>query len=98
MNNIETKKTRRSKYSVEFKDHALAHASLHGIAQTARDLGITESLLYAWRSKQREFGDTLENQKVQSSELAKLKRENARLQEENAFLKKAAAYFAKEEK
>lgn len=99
MTNINTKEAvKRSKYSPEFKDRVLGLAKENGVAQTARDLGIAESLIYSWRTKAREFGDTLENQKIQSSELARLKRENARLQEENAFLKKAAAYFAKEPK
>ncbi|MCR9192828.1 MAG: hypothetical protein NXI01_09290 [Gammaproteobacteria bacterium] len=42
-------------------------------------------------------GSTLENQKLQQAELARLKQENSKLAKENAFLKKAAAaYFAKE--
>ena len=53
-------------------------------------------MLYSWRVKYRQGGDSIENQKLQQAEVAQLKRENARLAEENAFLKKAAAYFAKE--
>lgn len=97
-NNKTVSKIKRSKYSPEFKDHVLGLAKDNGVAQTARDLGIAESLVYSWRAKAREFGSTLENQKIQSSELMRLKRENARLQEENDFLKKAAAYFAKNPK
>jgi transposase len=55
-------------------------------------------LLYSWKAQQKKGGDSLENQKLQQAELARLKRENALLAEENAFLKKAAAYFAKESK
>ena len=99
MNKIDTtNKKRRSKYSPEFKDHVLGLAKENGVAQTARDLGVAESLIYSWRAKAQEFGDTLENQKIQSCELARLERENTRLQQENAFLKKAAAYFAKEQR
>ena len=64
----------------------------------AKDLGLAESLLYSWKAQQKKGGDSIENQKLQQAEMARLKRENARLAEENAFLKKAAAYFAKESK
>jgi len=88
----------RKHYSPEFKDQALAKASLCGVAQAAHDLGVSKSMLYNWRSMQQQGGDTLENQKLQAAELAQLKREIKRLSDENTFLKKAAAYFAKEMK
>lgn len=88
----------RKKYSPQFKDQALERAVKDGIPLVAKDLGIKESMLYYWRSQQKRGGDSLENQKLQQAELARLKRENALLAEENAFLKKAAAYFAKESK
>ena len=88
----------RKKYSSQFKDQAIERAEKDGVPQVAKDLGITESLLYSWRAKKRQGGDTIENQKIQNAEMARLKRECARLAEENAFLKKAAAYFAKESK
>lgn len=91
-------KTIKKRYSPQFKDQAVDRAEKDGVAQVARDLGIGESLLYSWRAKKRQGGDTLENQKLQQAELSRLKRECARLAEENAFLKKAAAYFAKENK
>jgi transposase len=69
-----------------------------GVPQVARDLGIPESMLYYWRSQKNKGGDTIENQKLQQAEMARLKRENERLQEENAFLKKVATYFTKESK
>lgn len=92
MNNNKTVKKR---YSPPFNDQAVDRAEKDGVAQVARDIGIGESLLYSWRAKKRQGGDTLENQKLQQAELSRLKRECARLAEENAFLKKAAAYFAK---
>lgn len=88
----------RNKYSPQFKDQALERASKAGVAQTAKDLGIPEAMLYSWRTRQRQSGQPLEQQKLQQAELARLKREVSRLEEENAFLKKAAAYFAKEPK
>ncbi len=58
------------------------------MAQTAKDLGISESLLYSWRAKQKQGGAPLEYQKLQQAEMARLKREVDRLEEENSFLKK----------
>ena len=95
--NTEAKVTRK-KYSPQFKDQALERAAKDSIPQVAKDLGIKESLLYSWRSQQKQGGDSIENQKLQQAEVSRLKREVARLAEENAFLKKAAAYFAKESK
>ena len=88
---------RRKRYSAEFKDRALLRAEHEGIAQVARDLGLADSMLYSWRSKQRHSGQTHEVQKQQQAEMARLKRELERVKQENAFLKKAAQYFAKEQ-
>ena len=97
-NNDLEQKTTRKKYSPQFKDQALERSDKEGVPQVAKDLGIAESLLYSWRKQRKQCGSSLENQKLQQAELARLKRENMRLSEENAFLKKAAAYFAKESK
>ena len=88
----------RNHYTPEFRKQALERAEKDGIAAVARDLGLQESQLYTWRSKQRLEGLTTEEQKLQHSELARLRRELARVEEENAFLKKAAATFAKQPK
>lgn len=98
MNNNKTEFKRvKNKYSPQFKDQVLERIVKEGVPQVAKDLGLAESLLYSWKSRRQRGGDTLENQKLQQAELARLKRENARLAEENAFLKKAAD-FAKESK
>ena len=89
---------RRQKYSPQFKDQVLARAERDGVARTARDLGLPESMVYSWRTKKRQGGQPLEQQKLQQAEMARLKRAVERLEEENAFLKKTAAYFAKESK
>ena len=89
---------KNQKYSPQFKDQAVERAEKVGVVQAAKDLGLTESILYAWRAKRKLGGTPLEHQKIQQAELAKLKRENERLQEENAFLKKVATYFTKESK
>ena len=92
MSGINTEsKVIRKKYRPQFKDQALERAAKDGIPQVAKDLGLKESLLYSWRAQQKQGGDSIENQKLQQAEVA-------RLIEENAFLKKAAAYFAKESK
>ena len=88
----------RTRYSPEFKQQALARAVQNGVAVAAKDLGLPESQLYAWRTKAKLVGQTSEEQRLHQSEHARLKREVARLEEENAFLKKAAAYFAKQPK
>lgn len=85
------KRKKQQKYSPQFKDQALERAEKEGVAQTAKDLGVSESLLYSWRAKQKQGGAPLEYQKLQQAEMARLKREVDRLAEENAFLKKVAA-------
>lgn len=95
-NNNSEQKIIRNKYSAQFKDQAVERAEKDGVPQVAKDLGIAESMLYSWRSKKKQGGSTLEHQKLQQAEMARLRRECARLSEENSFLKKAAAYFAKE--
>jgi transposase len=90
-NNKSEQKVSRKKYSSQFKDQALERAVKDGVPQVAKDLGIKESMLYYWRSQQKQGGDSIENQKLQQAEVSRLKREVARLAEENAFLKKAAA-------
>lgn len=91
-------KTERKKYSSQFKEQALERAKRDGVARVAKDLGIAESIIYNWRKQLEKTGIPFEDQKIQSAELARLKRENARLSDENAFLKKVAAYFTKESK
>ena len=86
---MKSRRVKRRHYSSEFKDRALLRVEQEGVAQVARDLGVSESMLYNWRTKQRTTGQPFELQKQQQAELARLKRENA-------FLKKAASYFAKE--
>jgi transposase len=88
----------RKKYSSQFKDQAIERAKRDGVPQVAKDLGIADSMLYYWRRQKEQGGDTIENQKLQHAEMARLKREVNRLEEENAFLKKMATYFTKESK
>ena len=96
--NNPNQRKKNQRYSPQFKDQAIERAEKIGVVQAAKDLGLAESILYAWRAKRKQGGTSLEHQKLQQAEMAKLKRENERLQEENAFLKKVATYFTKESK
>jgi transposase len=91
-------KQARQKYSPQFKDQALERAAKDVVARVAKDLGVKDSLIYYWRKQKSLSGTSIENQKLQQAEMARLKRENDRLEEENAFLKKVATYFTKESK
>ena len=91
-----TTKTKRQRYSPKFREQALERAKQDGVPKAAKDLGITQGMLYSWQAKSRQTSQSFEEQKLQQAEMARLKRENARLEEEVAFLKKAAAYFAKQ--
>ena len=90
----QTKITRR-RYSAEFKAEALGLADQVGVAGAAKELGLHESQLYAWRKKARYEASRSETEKELAIENAKLKRQVAKQAEELAILKKATAYFAK---
>lgn len=92
------------RYDEAFKKEAVKLALSGGksIAQTARDLGIKESLLYSWISQVKQSKAKVPSEEFQNAselvdELNRLRKENARLKEEREILKKAAAFFAKEE-
>lgn len=92
------------KYEESFKQEAIRLALSGGksIAQTARDLGVKESLLYSWisqvkKSKAPLSSDEFKNASELIDEITRLRKENTRLKEEREILKKAAAFFAKEE-
>lgn len=94
----EKPKPRRS-HSKEFKQQAVALAERQGAAQTARDLGLAECLIYTWRQQLARKGSaafTGTQANAVDAELARLRRENADLREERDILKKAATYFARE--
>ena len=82
----------------EFRRRALdLVAQGNPVAQTARDLGISESCLRNWMSRDqidagRKPGLTTEERK----ELIELRRRLRVLEMENEILKRASAYFARE--
>lgn len=83
-------------YTEEFKREAVRLAKERGnIAQTARDLGVSDTSIITWR---RQLEETPEHPfpgqgNPRDAELAQLKRELARVKEENEILKKAVGIF-----
>lgn len=88
-------KPTRRRYSAEFKIEALGLADQVGVSGAAKQLGLHESQLYAWRKKARYEASRSNAEKELLAENARLKRQLAKKDEELAILKKAAAYFAK---
>jgi transposase-like protein len=92
---------RRKRYTREFKLEAirLVDGSSHPVAEIARELGVTPTMLSRWRRQlgvgASEAGDAARGGR-EAQELARLRRENAVLKQERDFLKKAAAFFAQE--
>ena len=87
-------------YSAEFKQEAV-HLALSGDkskAQTARDLGIREGLLYKWIDLYgpAKPGGPPKLAPDERAELHRLRRENQRLQQERDILKKALGIFSEE--
>jgi transposase len=90
----------RRKHSNEFKMEAvkLGEREDMTVAQAARDLGISESLLHKWINQ---FGKKSDGSRVtpdEHEELIRLRRELRIVKEERDILKKATAFFAKESK
>jgi transposase len=85
----------RAKYDEEFKKNAvkLSYVSPKSVKQIARDLGISENLLYNWRKKYTADGDKTRFATM-DEEMKALRREVAELKIERDMLKKATAYFA----
>jgi transposase len=85
--------TRRT-YSVEFKQQAvqLALSGEKNKSQTARDLGITENMLYNWIAK---FGpDAPPDAADSKAEITRLRRALLRAEMERDILKKAIGIFS----
>ncbi len=85
----------RKRYSPEYKSEALALAERIGVSAAARELGLHDSQLYAWRTKARLERDRSAVERELAAENVRLKRQLSEQAEELAIAKKAAAYFAK---
>jgi transposase len=93
--------TTRRRFTDEFKREAvrLIRESGRPVAQVARELEISDNVLYRWRSEQQQIesqGGTRQSVRAEQDELTWLKRENETLRKERDFLKRAAAFFARE--
>ncbi|MEI8016155.1 MAG: transposase [Nitrospira sp.] len=93
--------TTRRQFTDAFKSKAvrLTRESGRSVAQVARELGISDNVLYRWRTEQQQVesqGRTRQAVRTEQDELTRLKRENETLRKERDFLKRAAAFFARE--
>ena len=92
----------RRRFSREFKIEAVRQVleNERPVAQVARDLDISASVLRRWKQQFEE--DPSEafpgkgRMKAEDEELRRLRREVMRLRQERDFLKKTAAFFARE--
>ena len=93
-------KKRHPEHTTEYKDEAvrLATQSNTTIAQTARNLGIPDHLLYKWVAQGRKapHNSPSSNPPTNADDVQRLRAELKRVTEERDFLKKASAFFAKE--
>jgi transposase len=95
--------TTRRQFTDAFKSEAvrLTRESGRPVAQVARELGISDNVLYRWTNEQRHAesqGSTRQAVRARQEELTRLKRENETLRKERDFLRRAAAFFARESK
>ena len=93
--------TTRRQFTDAFKSEAvrLTRESGRPVTQVARDLGISDNVLYRRRNEQRQVeshGRTRQAVRTEQEELTRLKRENEMLRKERDFLTRAAAFFARE--
>lgn len=89
----------RRQYTKEFKQEAVRLAEEFGVHRAAKELGIGDGRIYAWRASLAKDGsDALRgqgNRTALEAELTRLRRENHLLRMEKDILKKATTYFAK---
>ena len=65
----------------------------------ARELGISDNVLYRWRTEERQAESQCRTRQVvraEQDELTRLKRENETLRKERDLLTRAATFFARE--
>jgi len=91
----------RRQFTDAFKCEAvrLTRESGRPVAQVARELGISDNVLYRWRTEQRHVesqGRTRQSVRAEQDELTRLTRENETLRKERDFSRRAAAFFARE--
>ena len=87
-------------YTKEFKEEAVALVIEQGysVPQAAKSLGISDNLIYAWKTKLEEARSSTVLVENEREELKRLRKEVKNLRMEKEILKKASAFFAKEMK
>ena len=99
---MKEKSNTQKRYSLEFKEEAVARCAKYGTTQTSKELGIHQGTLNRWKHelKERPEGDA-SRQKPSYEELEKevrrLKKEMGYIEEINRVLKKSTAIFASSE-
>ena len=93
--------TTRRQFTDAFKSEAVRRTRDSGrpVTQVARELGISDHVLYRWMSEQRlgeSQGHTRQSVRAGPDELTRLNQENETLRKERDFLRRAAACFARE--
>lgn len=85
----------RRQYDADFKKNAvkLSFASNKSVAQVARDLGVSDAMLYRWRQRYTPEWDKTRYATLEEENKA-LRLRNAEQAIEIDMLKKASAYFA----
>lgn len=97
---MEVKKNKR--YTKEFQINALNLVKeLGSYSAAARQLGISDSVLHAWKDRYNfntniKSGKTAEQSINESEEIKRLRKENEELRKTNYILKKAAAFFSQD--
>src|SRR5262245_13492277 len=92
----------RRTFTPEFKTQAVQLVTEQGrsVAEVARDLDLSESLIRSWKQALAANGPRAfpghGNAPALEEELRRLRAENKRLQMERDILKKATAFFARE--
>ena len=91
----------RKRHTTEFKIEALELAKQTGsFAEAARQLGITDGLLYSWKKKYNfslDGGGKDASQSIaETEEIKRLKKQISDLEKSNYILKRAAAFFSQD--
>ena len=88
----------KRRYTEEFKRQAVELAdSLGSTIEAARQLGISDASIYAWRMKFKKANGLVPAITVsEAEELKRLRKENGELKKVNHILKSAAAFFSQD--
>jgi len=91
---------RRTRYTQEFKEHAIALADESGkpVGQVEAELGVGRGQISRWRKDLAETQSSNGTDRDLEAENRRLRRENAELREEREILRKAAAIFSQDRK